>query len=35
MFLESRTSVKIDPNMFNLRVNVKVTGFPLINWSMI
>ena len=35
MFLERRTSVKIDLGVFNIRVNVKVIEFPLSNWSMI
>ena len=35
MFLERRTNVKMDYSVFNIRVNVKVAGFPLSNWSMI
>ena len=30
MFLVRRTSIKMDLSVFNIRVNVKVTGFP---WS--
>ena len=29
MFLERRTSVKMNHNVFNLRVNIKLTGFSL------
>ena len=29
MFLERRTSVKMDLSAFNIRVNVKVIEFPL------
>ena len=29
MFLERRTSVKTDLSVFNIRINIKVTGFPL------
>ena len=35
MFLERRTSVKMVHSVFNIRVNIKVTGFPLSNWSMV
>ena len=35
MFLEHRTSVKMDLSVFNIRVNVKVTRFNLSNMSMI
>ena len=28
MFLVRRTSIKMDLSVFNIRVNVKVTGFP-------
>ena len=35
MFLERHTSVKTDHSVFNIRVNIKVTGFPLSNWSMV
>ena len=35
MFLERRTSVKMDHSVFNIRVNIKVTGFLLSNWSMV
>ena len=31
MFLERRTGVEIDLSLFNVRVNVKVTEFPLSN----
>ena len=34
MFLERRTSVKMDHSVFNMRINIKVTGFPLSTWSM-
>ena len=35
MFLELRTSVKIDHSVFNIKSNIKVTAFPLSNWSMV
>ena len=35
MFLGRRTSVKMDHSVFNIRVNIKVTGFPVSNWSMV
>ena len=34
MFLERRTCVKMDHSVFSIRVNIKVTEFPLSNWSM-
>ena len=33
MFLERRTGVKMDLSLCNIRVNVKVTEFPLSNHS--
>ena len=33
MFLERRTGVKMDLSLYNIRVNVKVTEFPLSNHS--
>ena len=35
MFLERRGSVKMDHSAFNIRVNIKATGFSLSNWSMV
>ena len=35
MFLKHLTSVKTDHSVFNIRVNIKVMGFPLSNWSMV
>ena len=35
MFLERRASIKMDLSVFNIRVNVKGTWFPLSIWSMI
>ena len=35
MFLEHRTSVKMDHSMLNIRVNIKVMGLLLGNWSMV
>ena len=35
MFLERRTSVKMDFSVFNIKVNVKVIEFPLSNWSIV
>ena len=35
MFLERRTSVKMDLSAFNIKVNVKVIEFPLSNWSIV
>ena len=35
MFVERRTSVKMDFSVFNIRVNVKGIEFPLSNWSMV
>ena len=35
MFLERRASVKMDHSVFNIRVNIKATGFRLSNWSMV
>ena len=35
MFLERRTSVKMDLSVFNIRASVKVTEFSWSNWSMV
>ena len=35
MFLELRISVKMDVNVFNVRVNVEMIEFPPSNWSMV
>ena len=35
MFLERRTSVKMDLSVFNIKVNVKVIEFPVSNWSIV